>query len=76
MQRRTWRSVRKPALLATVGFVVFGSMAGFFGHQYVKGRGETMATGRETEAAELTVVPPPIDASRPKTFETATFALG
>ena len=76
MQRIKWRSAGKPVLLATVGFLALGFMATFPVHDYIKGRGETMARGREAEAAELMVTLPPIDESQPKTFETATFALG
>ena len=76
MQRIKWHRAGRSALLATVGILAFGLMAAFLVHEYIKGRGETMARGREAEAAELMVAPPPIDESQPKTFETATFALG
>ena len=67
--------VRKLALLTGAGLVVLGLMSGLYAYESAKGSEVCMKTNMASATDRMAVVPP-IDASRPGTIETATFALG
>jgi hypothetical protein len=68
--------VTKRALLTGAGLVVLGLISVLYAYESVKGRDVSMKKATENAAAERMAVPPPRDASRPGTIETATFAMG
>ena len=73
MKERKQQGVRKPAVLTGVGLVVLGLISGLYAYESVRGNGASMKEGM---AEGRMVIAPPVDASRPGTSETATFALG
>ena len=75
MEDRERQRVKKRALVAGVGLVVLG-LIGLYAYGSVKGSEVSMKKGMENAAADRMALSPPIDASRPGTLETATFALG
>jgi ABC-type arginine transport system permease subunit len=77
VEDRARQRVKKRALLAGAGLVVLGLISGLYAYdESIKGSEVSVKKGRESAAADLTAVAPPLDASRPGTVETATFALG
>jgi hypothetical protein len=76
VEDRERQRVRNRALLMVVSLVVLGLISGLYAYESVKGRDMSMKKGMESAAAERMAVPPPIDAPRPGTIETATFAMG
>jgi hypothetical protein len=76
VEDRERQRVRKLALLTGVGFVVLGLISGLYAYESVKGKDVSMKRGMESAAADRMAVSPPMDASRPGTIKTATFALG
>jgi hypothetical protein len=67
---------RKRALSIGLGLAVLGLISGLYAYESAKGSDVTMKKGTENAAVERMTVPPPIDASRPGTIETVTFAMG
>jgi len=76
LENRARMSVRKRVLVAGVSLVALGLVSGLYAYESVRGRDMNMKKGMESAAADRMTVPPPMDASRPGTIETATFALG
>ena len=76
VEDRERQGVRKPAVLTGVGLLVLGLISGLYAYESVKEKDVSMKKGMESAAEDRMSVPPPIDASRPGTVETATFALG
>ncbi|MGD0488449.1 MAG: hypothetical protein ABSB94_14800 [Syntrophorhabdales bacterium] len=76
MEDRERQRVRKPALLTGLGVVLLGLISGLYAYESVKEKDVSMKKGMQCAAADRMAVSPPIDASRPGTSETATFALG
>ena len=76
VEDRERHRARKWAMLTGVGLVALGLISGLYAYESAKGRDVSMKKGIESAAADRMAVPPPIDASRPATIETATFAMG
>jgi hypothetical protein len=77
VEDRERHRVRKWTLLTGVGLIALGLISGLYAYESAKGRDVNMKKGMESAATDVRVaVPPPIDASRPGTIETATFAMG
>jgi len=76
LENKARLSVKKRVLVAGVGLVALGLISGLYAYESVRGRDVNMKKGMESAAADRMTAPPPIDASRPGTIETATFALG
>ena len=77
VEDRERHRVRKWAVLTGVGLVALGLISGLYAYESVKGRDANMKKGMESAAMDVWMaVPPPMDASRPGTMETATFAMG
>ena len=74
MEDRERQRVKRRALMAGVVLVVLG-LIGLYAYGSV-GSEVSMKKGMENAAADRMALSPPVDAPRPGTLETATFALG